>query len=67
MFEETDIEECVETCELTNFSTTVPLNDISSEDYVQSNLEEKSLREGGKTPLPIANPFIATYLIVIGE
>lgn len=67
MFEETDVEICVETCDLTNFSTTVPLHEITSDDYEQNNLEEKSLRGGNKTPLPIANPFIAAYLIVIGK
>lgn len=67
MFEEPDVELCTETCELTNFSSIVPLHEITSNDYEQNISEDRSLRGENKTPLPIANPFIAAYLIVIGE
>lgn len=72
VFEETGVELCIETCELANFSSTVPLPEITSDGYGQNNLKGKSLSDyavkgENKTPLPISNPYIAAYLIVIGE
>lgn len=72
VFEETDVELCIETCELTNFSSAAPLHEITSHDYGQNNLKgiplsDYAIKEENKTPLPISNPYIAAYLIVIGE
>ena len=72
MSDEIDVKLCIGICELKKFSSTVPTHEATLVDYKQNYLEATTVknyieREESKRLLPIANPYIAAYLIIIGE